>query len=243
MTDRASATSVESNGKLHAVDLVTKETAIPTLDLFENARRGEREPIGPHAYILRGFALPYVDALLPAIEHIEAVAPFRQMVTPGGYTMSGALTNCGQWGWTSDQRGYRYSAIDPDSGKPWPAMPESFLELARGAAAAAGFPDFNPDACLINRYLPGSRLSLHQDKNERDFSAPIVSVSLGMSAVFLFGGLERSDKAARYPLYHGDVAVWGAEDRLRYHGVMPMKDVPHVLLGSRRINFTFRKAG
>jgi len=214
-----------------------------TLDLFEGPAPGEREHIGPCAVVLRGFALPYVDEALPLIARIEASSPFRQMVTPGGHTMSVALTNCGALGWTTDRRGYRYSRIDPDTGRPWPAMPEAFSRLARAAAAEAAFEGFVPDACLINRYLPGSRMSLHQDKNERDFTAPIVSVSLGMTALFLFGGHERSHKAARIPLWHGDVAVWGGEDRLRYHGIMPIKDRPHALLGSQRINFTFRKAG
>jgi len=165
------------------------------------------------------------------------------MVTPGGFTMSVALTNCGALGWTTDRRGYRYTRTDPDTGRPWPAMPAAFAELACDAAAAAGFPHFEPDACLINRYLPGARMSLHQDKNERDYDAPIVSVSLGMPAIFLFGGLRRADKAARLELHHGDVAVWGGPDRLRYHGVMPLAEVPHPALGSQRINFTFRKAG
>ncbi|HWK71636.1 MAG TPA: DNA oxidative demethylase AlkB [Burkholderiaceae bacterium] len=204
---------------------------------------GEREALGPCAFVLRGFALPYMDELLTAISDLERNAPFRHMVTPGGFSMSVALTNCGALGWTTDKRGYRYTEIDPDSGKPWPTMPPAFDRLAREAACAAGFPDFRPDACLVNRYRPGARLSLHQDKNERDYDAPIVSVSLGMSAVFLFGGHERGDKALKVPLHHGDVAVWGGEDRLRYHGVMPLKDHPHFLLGNQRINFTFRKAG
>lgn len=212
-------------------------------DLFGDPPPGECERMGPRASVLRGFALPYVEALLPAIADIEAVSPFRHMVTPGGFTMSVALTNCGKWGWTTDRRGYRYSSLDPDTGRLWPAMPDVFERLACEAARAAGFEGFTPDACLINRYLPGARLSLHQDKNERDFEAPIVSVSLGMTAVFLFGGHARADKTARVALYHGDVAVWGGEDRLRYHGVMPLKDEPHPLVGSQRINFTFRKAG
>jgi len=165
------------------------------------------------------------------------------MVTPGGFTMSVALTNCGSLGWTTDSSGYRYTRDDPNSNQPWPAMPETFARLAHEAAKAAGFEDFAPDACLINRYLPGARLALHQDKDERDYSAPIVSVSLGAAATFLFGGRKRTDTSAKVPLLHGDVVVWGAEDRLRYHGVMPLKDEPHPLLGSRRINFTFRKAG
>jgi len=212
-----------------------------TLDLFEADSRCMS--MGPRAFVLRAFALPVVDALLAGIARVEASAPFRNMVTPGGHTMSVALTNCGPLGWTTDEYGYRYTGIDPGSGRPWPAMPDAFSRLAHDAAAAAGFDGFEPDACLVNRYLPGSRMSLHQDRNERDFSAPIVSVSLGMAAVFLFGGLARSDKTAKVPLYHGDVVVWGGPDRLRYHGVMPIKDEAHPLLGSQRINFTFRKAG
>jgi alkylated DNA repair protein (DNA oxidative demethylase) len=212
-----------------------------TLDLFPPPE--PREAIGQNACVLHGFALPYVDELLPAIARIEAAAPFRQMVTPGGFTMSVALTNCGALGWTTDLHGYRYSPLDPDSGRPWPAMPEAFARLAREAATAAGFGGFEPDACLVNRYLPGARLSLHQDRNERDLEAPVVSVSLGMSATFLFGGLSRSDRTARISLHHGDVVVWGGIDRLRYHGVLPLAGAPHPLLGNRRINFTFRKAG
>jgi alkylated DNA repair protein (DNA oxidative demethylase) len=165
------------------------------------------------------------------------------MVTPGGFVMSVAITNCGALGWTTDARGYRYTTDDPQSGRPWPDMPDAFSRLARQAAETAGFDGFAPDACLINRYEPGARLSLHQDKDERDHSAPIVSVSLGMDATFLFGGHQRSDRPARFPLRHGDVVVWGAEDRLRYHGVLPLKDQPHPELGSQRINLTFRKAG
>jgi alkylated DNA repair protein (DNA oxidative demethylase) len=201
-----------------------------------------REAIGESALVLRGFALSYVERLLPALSVIEAAAPFRHMVTPGGFTMSVALTNCGQFGWTSDLKGYRYSQLDPKTAKPWPVMPDSFDELSRAAAAAAGFGNRGFDACLINRYVPGSRLTLHQDKNERDFTAPIVSVSLGMSATFLFGGTRRRDPMLRVPLEHGDVVVWGSVDRLRFHGVMPIKDQPHWLLGRQRINFTFRQA-
>lgn len=216
-----------------------------TMDLFggdDPAQQG-RVTIGPQSVVLRGFALPTVDALLAGVDDVTAQAPFRHMETPGGYTMSVALTNCGQLGWTTDARGYRYSRIDPVSGQPWPAMPQAFRQLAQDAAREAGFPDFAPDACLVNRYEPGSRLSLHQDRNERDFNAPIVSVSLGMPAMFLFGGDDRADRAARVPLFHGDVVVWGGVDRLRFHGVMPLKDLPHPRLGSQRINFTIRKAG
>ncbi|MNQ10082.1 Alpha-ketoglutarate-dependent dioxygenase AlkB [compost metagenome] len=216
-----------------------------TLDLFndEDTAQHGREQIGPQSFVLRGFALPYTDALLQGVDAVAAQSPFRHMHTPGGYTMSVALTNCGTLGWTSDAQGYRYTRIDPLSGQPWPDLPDAFLRLAQAAAADAGFPGFTPDACLVNRYEPGSRLSLHQDKNERDYDAPIVSVSLGMPALFLFGGHARTDKAARVPLLHGDVVVWGGVDRLRYHGVLPMKDAPHARLGSQRVNFTLRKAG
>jgi alkylated DNA repair protein (DNA oxidative demethylase) len=199
--------------------------------------------MGRRAFVLRGFAQPYVDKLLSSIIEVERASPFRHMVTPSGFTMSVALTNCGALGWTTERRGYRYTGIDPDNDRPWPAMPAVFAQLASNAAQAAGFGGFTPDACLVNRYGPSARLTLHQDKNERDFDAPIVSVSLGMTAIFLFGGLERTHKTAKIPLYHGDVAVWGGQDRLRYHGVKPLKDEPHSLLGRQRINLTFRKAG
>ncbi|KQU82481.1 alpha-ketoglutarate-dependent dioxygenase [Variovorax sp. Root318D1] len=215
-----------------------------TLDLFSDAElpRGN-EAIGPGAFVLRGFALPFVDDLLPALHEVEQRAAFRHLVTPGGLTMSVAMTNCGRLGWISDRRGYRYGQLDPETGRPWPPMPAVFECLAQASAAEAGFEGFEPDACLVNRYEPGTRLSLHQDKDERDYGAPIVSVSLGMPATFLFGGLARRDKAARIPLVHGDVVVWGGPDRLRYHGVLPLADRRHALLGRRRINLTFRKAG
>jgi alkylated DNA repair protein (DNA oxidative demethylase) len=215
-----------------------------TPDLFSDLESQSAPlPFGANACVLLGFALPCVDELLAAIAAIESDAPFRQMVVPGGATMSVAMTNAGRLGWTTDRSGYRYTGIDPESGRAWPTMPTVFTRLARDAAGAAGFAGFEPDACLINRYLPGTRLSLHQDRNERDMAAPIVSVSLGMDATFLFSGHQRADKSARVPLHHGDVVVWGGEDRLRFHGVLPLKDHPHPLLGSQRINLTFRKAG
>jgi len=212
-------------------------------DLFPTESGPRREAIGERAFVLRGFALPHAKELIACVAELDRLAPFRQMATPGGFTMSVAMTNCGRLGWTTDRRGYRYSERDPVSGELWPAMPKLFLTLAHEAAAQAGFDAFAPNACLVNRYRPGSRLSLHQDKNELDYSAPIVSVSLGIPATFLFGGHERSDKASRIPLHHGDVTVWGGQDRLRYHGVLPVKSSPHPLLGDERINFTFRKAG
>lgn len=214
------------------------------LELFEPDAIGPaRVELGPAATLLRGWALPRVDALLPALDAVLAAAPLRHMETPGGFRMSAALTNCGMLGWTSDRHGYRYTRLDPQTGQPWPAMPAPFLRLAQDAAEAAGFAGFRPDACLVNRYAPGARMSLHQDKNERDFSAPIVSVSLGIAAVFLFGGSRRGDPARRVPLQHGDVVVWGGPDRLRYHGVLPLKDATHPRLGAARINLTFRQAG
>jgi alkylated DNA repair protein (DNA oxidative demethylase) len=216
-----------------------------TLSLFDgpSGMDTQRETLGPGAMVLRGFAASDDAALLAAIEDVTKAAPLRHMITPGGFRMSVAMTNCGPLGWVSDRTGYRYDPEDPQTGQPWPRIPNAFSQLAQNAAAQAGFAGFVPDACLINRYEPGTKLSLHQDRNERDFGAPIVSVSLGIPAVFLFGGLKRQDKPARVPLSHGDVVVWGGPARMRYHGVMPLKDTHHPLLGHRRINLTFRKAG
>lgn len=212
-----------------------------TFDLFDDEPPTWREELAPGAVVLRGFALPCVDDLLAALKDVTAAAPFRHMITPGGYRMSVTMSGCGRYGWVSDHSGYRYDPLDPTSGQPWPAMPDSFRQLARDAAADAGFPGYEPDACLINRYVPGARLSLHQDKDERDQVAPIVSVSLGLPALFLFGGLHRNDPTVRVPLAHGDVVIWGGPARLRYHGVLPLKEGLHPLLGAERINLTFRK--
>ncbi|CCE01442.1 Alkylated DNA repair protein alkB [Bradyrhizobium sp. STM 3809] len=192
--------------------------------------------------LLRGFARPDEAGLLAAIEAITAQAPFRRMITPGGHQMSVAMTNCGPFGWVTDRSGYRYDAVDPESGRPWPAMPPLFRKLAENAAGEAGFAGFAPDACLINRYEPGAKMSLHQDRDERDIDAPIVSVSLGLPATFLFGGLKRTDKTQRHRLVHGDVVVWGGPARLAFHGVAPLADGEHARLGRRRINLTFRRA-
>lgn len=193
------------------------------------------------AMLLPGFALPEETRLLAALDRIVADAPFRRMVTPGGHTMSVAMTNCGAVGWITDRAGYRYVEADPLSGRPWPEMPACFATLAAEAAARAGFAAFRPSACLVNQYEPGARMSLHQDKDERDFAAPIVSVSLGLPATFQFGGMRRSDPAMRVPLQHGDVVVWGGPARLAFHGVLALKDGLHPALGRRRINFTFRR--
>jgi alkylated DNA repair protein (DNA oxidative demethylase) len=214
-----------------------------TTDLFESVADvgSSRQPIAEGAVLLRGFARPVEGDLIAAIRTIVAQAPFRQMLTPGGHRMSVAMTNCGRIGWVTDRRGYRYDANDPESGKPWPAMPPSLRALAREAADAAGFDGFSPDACLVNRYQPGARMSLHQDKDELDFAAPIVSVSLGLPAIFMFGGLKRSDRPQRFRLEHGDIAVWGGPARLVFHGVAPLADGEHALMGRQRINLTFRK--
>ena len=214
------------------------------MDLFASLPdvRPAREAIAEGAVLLRGFAKPAEDELIVALREIVAQAPFRHMFTPGGHQMSVAMTNCGSAGWVTDRSGYRYDSTDPESGKPWPPMPPSFLALAEQAAAEAGFDGFAPDACLVNRYQPGARMSLHQDRDEGDFGAPIVSVSLGLPAVFLFGGLQRSDKTQRYRLEHGDIAVWGGPARLVFHGVAPLADGEHPRMGRQRINLTFRKA-
>ena len=214
-----------------------------TADLFEAVPDvlPSREAMAEGAVLLRGFAKDFENELIPALREIVAQAPFRRMFTPGGHQMSVAMTDCGSAGWVTDPSGYRYDGIDPDSGKPWPAMPPAFRELAAQAAVAGSFENFAPDACLINRYAPGARMSLHQDKDELDFSAPIVSVSLGLRAIFLFGGPKRADKPRRYRLEHGDVVVWGGPSRLFFHGVAPLADGEHALMGRQRINLTFRK--
>jgi alkylated DNA repair protein (DNA oxidative demethylase) len=218
--------------------------AILTADLFESLGdvRPSQQTMAEGAVLLRGFARPNENELIAALHAIKAQAPFRHMQTPGGHEMSVAMTNCGAFGWTTDRSGYRYNADDPVSGQPWPAMPTVFYDLATQAAERAGFFGFSPDACLVNRYEPGARMSLHQDRDEQDFENPIVSVSLGLPASFLFGGLKRSDKPARYRLEHGDVVVWGGPSRLFFHGVAPLADGEHETLGRLRVNLTFRKA-
>jgi alkylated DNA repair protein (DNA oxidative demethylase) len=210
------------------------------MDLF-SFDQPSRLDIAEGAVLFGGRALASEEALLAALDTVVAAAPFRHMVTPGGFTMSVAMTNCGRAGWVTDRRGYRYTAEDPETDQPWPEMPGAFAVLARAAAAEAGFPGFEPDACLINRYEPGAKMSLHQDKDERDFSKPIVSVSLGLPAMFQFGGLSRSDRPSKVPLQHGDVMVWGGPARLAYHGILPLKEGQHPRLGRNRINLTFRK--
>ncbi|HVY64844.1 MAG TPA: DNA oxidative demethylase AlkB [Gammaproteobacteria bacterium] len=209
-------------------------------DLF--AAPGAVLEIAPGAVLLRSFAAARADGLKAALADVARAAPFRNMVTPGGFTMSVAMTNCGAYGWISDETGYRYAPLDPASGRPWPALPPVLADLARRAAAAAGFAGFAPDACLVNRYVPGARLTLHQDRNECDMTQPIVSVSLGVPATFLFGGVTRKERPARLALEHGDVVVWGGPARLRYHGVAPLKTGHHPFAGPDRINLTLRRA-
>ena len=216
----------------------------PTAGLFDSLgdARQRTESLAEGAAILRAFAAADASALMDSLHGILAAAPFRHMITPGGFRMSVAMTNCGTAGWVTDRTGYRYDRTDPLSRQSWPPMPHSFLRLATTAAAAASFPCFEPDSCLINRYDPGARLSLHQDRNERDYAAPIVSVSLGLPAVFLFGGARRDERPRRVLLESGDVVVWGGPARLAFHGVAPLAEGNHSLTGPHRINLTFRRA-
>jgi alkylated DNA repair protein (DNA oxidative demethylase) len=213
-----------------------------SLGLDEPVRAPGSTKLGAAAVVLTAFAQGCAVELLAGIHEIRRSSPLRHMVTPGGWKMSVAMSNCGDAGWVSDHSGYRYDRIDPDTAKAWPAMPPAFLIIAIAAARAAGFAGFAPDACLVNQYNPGARLSLHQDRNELDFAAPIVSVSLGLPAVFLWGGHRRAERTVRVPLLHGDVAVWGGVDRLRFHGVQTLGDGTHPLTGAVRYNLTFRKA-
>jgi alkylated DNA repair protein (DNA oxidative demethylase) len=218
---------------------------VSSRDLFALEADGgvARYELAPGAVLLRGFALTAALELQRAVATIAAAAPFRHMETPGGFRMSVAMTNCGRYGWVSSTSGYRYAEHDPVTGACWPALPAVMLELAVRAADEAGFPRFAPDACIVNRYEPGARLTLHQDKDERDFDQPIVSVSLGVPAVFLFGGSKRSERPRRLELVHGDVVVWGGPSRLRYHGVAPLKEAQHPFAAATRINLTLRCAG
>jgi len=215
------------------------------LDLFDDAQEPPpaRQDLAPGAVLLRGRALAQAPQLLAAAEGVMAAAHLRHWLTPGGRRMAVAMTNCGPLGWVSDARGYRYQPTDPLSGQPWPALPPVIAELAVAVAEEAGYPGFRPDACLVNRYLPGTPLSLHQDRDEQDLRQPIVSISLGLPAVFLFGGLSRSERPARWPLQHGDVLVWGGPSRLAFHGVQALAPGRHPLLGEQRINLTLRCAG
>lgn len=216
-----------------------RHSGLPGLALDPN----DHIPLAPGAALLCGFALPRADALFADLQGVLEAAPLRHMVTPGGFRMSVAMSNCGSVGWVTDETGYRYDAVDPQGGRCWPALPASFVEVAREAAALAGYRDFMPDACLVGRYDPGARLTLHQDRNEHDLEQPVVSISLGLPAVFLFGGAKRAIKPARIPLTHGDVVVWGGPARLHYHGVSNLADGLHPLVGRCRFNLSLRRAG
>ena len=212
-------------------------TALLDSDSLQNSH----ERLEDGAVLLRGFATSEGPLLLEEVTQIAQSAAFRHLVTPGGYTMSVAMTNCGRVGWVSDRTGYRYDPEDPQTRVPWPPMPPAFLDIAARAAAEAGFKQYDPDACLINRYVAGAKLSLHQDRDEKDAWAPIVSVSLGLPALFLWGGKRRSDPVRRLRLESGDVAVWGGPARFVYHGVAALREGWHPLTGTVRINLTFRK--
>jgi len=209
----------------------------------EGVNAGQYELYGQDIHIIRGLALPYVDGIMHALtKQIKPQSPLRQMTTPSGYSMSVAMTNCGQRGWVTSRSGYYYADVDPLTHQHWPDMPAIFISLAQAAANKASFVNFKPDSCLINEYQAGSKMSLHQDKDEVDLSAPIVSVSLGISATFLLGGFKRQDKTMRIALHHGDVMVWGRSDRLRFHGILPIKAAFHAVTEDCRMNLTFRKA-
>ncbi|WP_408834575.1 DNA oxidative demethylase AlkB [Acidocella sp.] len=199
-------------------------------------------PAVPGLVRLPGFALAEEAALIEAARGLATVSPFRVMLTPRGGKMSAAMTSCGAAGWVSDRRGYRYTPRDPLTGQPWPAMPALFSNLAARAAEAAGFTGFAPDVCLVNQYGPGAKMALHQDRDEADFTAPIVSVSLGLPAVFLWGGMQRTGPIAKIPLASGDVVAWGGAERLYFHGIAPLKPGHHPHLGPLRLNLTFRRA-
>lgn len=211
-----------------------------SLDLAAPASRVE---LVPGMFLLAAFASGVADALVDLVDALARVAPFRHMKTPGGLSMSAAMTNTGALGWTSGPGGYRYTAADPETEAPWPAMPSAFAELATRAAETAGFPGFTPDACLVNRYAPGAKMGLHQDRDERDLTAPIVSVSLGLPATFLVGGATRAETPRRVPLAHGDIVVFGGPARLLFHGVATIRAGDHPRLGAFRVNLTFRRAG
>lgn len=221
-----------------------RPTQFALFDAVAGAAPENRESLDlePGAVLLRAFAIAEAPILVAAIDHVARAAPWRHMTTVRGWRMSVAMTNCGEAGWLSDSSGYRYDAIDPQTNRLWPALPDAFVDLAGRAARAAGFTQFVPDACLINRYEPGARLSLHQDRNERDFDEPIVSVSLGAPATFLWGGRTRAERPRRLLLEHGDVVVWGGPARLNFHGVDELQTHAHELTGNVRFNLTFRRA-
>ncbi|GGC10653.1 alpha-ketoglutarate-dependent dioxygenase AlkB [Marinobacterium zhoushanense] len=203
----------------------------------------ERIAIADSAWLFRGYARAQASEIVEAVRSVLRQAPLRQMQVPGGHWMSVRTSSCGDKGWVSDSRGYRYACEDPLTGRAWPAIPPLLLELAVSGAARAGFAAFEPDACLINCYQPGAKMGLHQDRDEKDLDAPIVSLSFGLPATFMFGGLTRRGSVKRFPLLHGDMLVWGGPSRMVYHGVAPLQAGEHPMLGAWRVNLTFRRAG
>lgn len=212
-------------------------------DLFSSSEdSGGRHEIAEDAYLLPGYATSQAIELCSAIDTVLLQSPLRHYQTRMGL-MSVGMSCCGALGWVADTRGYRYSALDPNNGQPWPGLPDSIRNLAQSAASDCGFDGFEPDACLINEYQLGAKMGLHQDRDERDMRWPIVSISLGMTAQFQFGGATRRAPVHRFDLVHGDVLVWGGRTRLNFHGVAPLDGSPHPLLGARRWNLTLRRAG
>ena len=205
--------------------------------LFPDASAVE---FAPDAVLFRAAVEPIAHELLREIGRVVDVSPLRTVMTPIGKPMSVEMTNCGRVGWVSDRKGYRYETHDPLTGKPWPIMPNPFADLAATMAARAGYDSFAPDACLINRYSAGSKMGLHQDRDEEDFSQPIVSVSLGLPIRFNFGGERRTDRTTKVNLRHGDVVVFGGVARLAFHGVGTLRRGTHELTGVYRYNLTFR---
>ncbi len=209
---------------------------------FDFNEQASTEVIDNDAIILKGFVRAKANQLVKDAELISQQSPFRTMTTPGGGKMSVAITNCGHCGWLSDEHGYRYQQIDPVTHRSWPEMPQSFLKICAAATKAASFAEFMPDACLLNKYQADAKMGLHNDNDEHDLTAPIVSVSLGLDAVFLFGGKTRQSPTRKYLLSHGDVVVFGGQSRLNFHGISLIK--PTYIsddLTDHRLNLTFRK--
>ena len=213
-------------------------------DLFQDQPPDlpERQALGPESWLLRHTLQTTACHLMADIHTLTATHPFQHMVTRGGHTMSVATSSYGSYGWVSDaQKGYRYASSNIETGQPWPPIPAHWLALATALAEKAGFNGFHPDSALINRYAVGARMGLHQDRDEATLAWPIVSLSLGLPARFMFGGKQRQAPVKDFTLLHGDVVVWGGADRLRFHGIRPLKAGHHSLTGPYRYNITFRR--
>ncbi|THJ30850.1 DNA oxidative demethylase AlkB [Lampropedia aestuarii] len=213
-----------------------------SFDLFADSPEEQRVALGPQAVVLRQKASPLAAELVARIEDVLQHSPLYQMATPGGKPLSVRTTSCGTHGWSSDPTGYSYVRHHPLTDQAWPEIPAAWSALATEAAQEAGFAQFAPDTCLINQYGLDSKMALHQDRSEQDLRQPVVSISLGMSALFLWGGMQRSDKPAHVLLHHGDMVVWGGVDRLRFHGIKHLTGAPHPQLGAMRYNLTLRRA-